>query len=436
MKPTINLFLDTRVKIKSKGDRHPLSMRVTVSNKSNRSWRLGFFFTEDEYKKAEANKNREAWREMWADIDSQTKRAEKIVRELEPFSYEEFKERFFGERYIAKVAPDEASVNHVLERVCKDYLKKEQYPMTVKLRDSVNSILKFSKTENLPMRSITPKFCRDYENYMVKKSHKKTRNGAGINMRHIRILFNQAIAMELIPRSWYPFKRESGEKSEFSDPYVIPYEQKVKEFLKEDELLTMFKASNFITEAQKRAHDAWLISFYCNGCNAADFLEFRYRNIQGDFIIFYRQKVKNATRSDSKPVKVYLSPELKELIEKIGNLPRPDNYIFDVYKPGMTVEQKYDTRKQFVSKVSQSLKHLADNLGIKKNLRLGNARHSLANVLKKNGVDREILKDLFGHTSIITADNYFGQFEEDKHAEIAKNFISFGSIEERLKKQS
>jgi hypothetical protein len=43
-----------------------------------------------------------------------------------------------------------------------------------------------------------------------------------------------------------------------------------------------------------------------------------------------------------------------------------------------------------------------------------------------------MLKDLFGHTSIITADNYFGEFEEEQHVEVAKNFISFQSIEERL----
>lgn len=43
-----------------------------------------------------------------------------------------------------------------------------------------------------------------------------------------------------------------------------------------------------------------------------------------------------------------------------------------------------------------------------------------------------MLKVLFGHTSIITADNYFGDFEEEQHVEVAKNFISLQSIAERL----
>lgn len=430
---TVSYFLDTRRSVK--GNKYPFKLRVNADRKDNRSYTTGLYFTEDEYQKLVDNPRREPWKDIWIEINSMVKRAEDIIAELDPFfSYEDFKERFFAQKTFT-VSVDESSLNYVLERVCKNYLKRDQYPMTVKLKDSVASILKFTKTSNLPMRSITPKFCREYEEWMYEKSKTKTRNGAGINMRHIRILFNQAISMNLVPRGWYPFKREAGERSDFTDPYVIPNERKVKDYLREDELVIMFKAKKFVNEAQKRAHDAWLISFYCNGCNAADFLEFKYRNIQGDFIVFYREKVKNSTRGDSKPVKVYLTPELKALIKKIGNPYVSGNYIFDVYRKGMTVEEKYKARQQFISKVSQSLKHLAQNLGIKKNLRLGNARHSLANVLKKNGVDREMLKDMFGHTSIITADNYFGEFEEEKQAEVANKFISIGNIEKRLKKK-
>lgn len=419
---TVSYFLDTRRSNKAK--KYPFKLRVNADRTNNRSYNTGLYFSEDEYKKLNEQARREPWKDLWIEINNMVKRAEDIVNELQPFfSYEEFKERFFEQKGF-EIVLDESSLNYVLERVVKDYMKRQQYSMTVKLRDSVQSILKFSKTPNLPMQSITPKFCRDYEEYMVKKSKTNTRNGAGINMRHIRILFNQAIAMGLVPRNWYPFKRESGEKSEYSDPYVIPNERKVKEYLNGDEVLTMFTAKSFVTDAQKRAHQAWLISYYCNGCNAADFLEFKYRDIKGEFIVFYREKVKNATRTDRRPVKVYLTQDLKDLIKKVGNPPAPNNYIFNCYKSGMTVEQKYEARKQFVNRVSQSLKHLAENLGIKKNLRFGNARHSLANVLKRNNVDREMLKDLFGHTSIITADNYFGDFEEDKQAEIAKNFMS------------
>jgi integrase/recombinase XerD len=123
-----------------------------------------------------------------------------------------------------------------------------------------------------------------YEDYMYAKSKTKTRNGAGINMRHIRVLFNEAIKRKLIPRNWYPFKRESGEASEFEEPYVIPYEGKIKRYLKEDEFLKFANTKDCESVNHENGRVAFLISYYCNGANAADFLRFKFRDIHDNFI--------------------------------------------------------------------------------------------------------------------------------------------------------
>jgi site-specific recombinase XerD len=67
----------------------------------------------------------------------------------------------------------------------------------------------------------------------------------------------------------------------------------------------------------------------------------------------------------------------------------------------------YRLRKQFYNKATKSLKIIAKHLGLDTGLRLANARHALANRLKRHNVDRETVKDLFGHTSIETMDNYY-----------------------------
>lgn len=222
-------------------------MRVTVNERQNRARGIGFDFTPEEYKKLIGNISKAPWKDIWNRIDANIKRGDRIVDELMPFfTFNEFWERYC-EKKTFDVIIDKSSLKYVASKVCENYLKTNQYPMTVKINDSVKSILKYTKTENMPMRSITPKFCREYEEFMYSKSIKKTRNGAGINMRHIRILFNQAIIMNLIPRGWYPFKREAGEKSEFPGPYVIPNERKVKEYLKEE-----FLAIALVMEIQWR----------------------------------------------------------------------------------------------------------------------------------------------------------------------------------------
>jgi integrase/recombinase XerD len=423
MNPTVSVFLDTRDEPKKNG-KYPLKLRVTVGEKSNRSRGIGFDFTEKEFTKLKNNQLKHPYKDIWNQIAALITKGDKIVEELMPFfTFKDFWERFFDTRKSFVIEVEKTSLNYALKMAIELYLKKGQYPMSVKVAESVRSILKYTKTENLPLRSITPEFCRKYEDYMFSKSHKFSRNGAGINLRHIRILFNYAISKNLVPKKWYPFKRKSGEASEFDDAYVIPNERKVKQFLNQEELIAFSGANEFNTESQKKAHIAFLISFHCNGANAADFLSFTFNHIQGDFIIFYREKVKNATRGDRKPVKVFLSEDLKQIIKEFGNPPSSNNYIFPVLKHGMSEEEIYKTRRLFNMACSRSLKYVAKHLGIQKNVTMANARHTLANLLKKNKVDREFVKDLFGHTSIVTADNYYEQFEDSQQKEIMNNII-------------
>ncbi len=349
MKPTVNVFLDKRTTLKS--DKHPLKLSVTADRK-NRSWSFGFAFTIDEYEKLVKNQRKAPYKDVWNEIQAHLGRAERVINEMMPFfNFSDFKNRFFAVT-STKVTSDRASLIYVQDFICAEYMSKEQYSMTVKIKDSVNSLLKFFKKDNVPMSSITPSLCRRYEDFMFSKSKTQSRNGAGINLRHIRILFNTAIANEFISREIYPFKRGPGERSEFTDAYVIPCQRKVKKYLNADQLITLSENDSFKTQSQEKAHAAFLISYYCNGANPADFLRFKFKDIDGDHITFYRQKIKNASRKDMKNVKIFITPELRGLIERYGNPPLKENYIFNCYDDGMSEVDMYRARKQFCSRAS------------------------------------------------------------------------------------
>ncbi|HTF20980.1 MAG TPA: phage integrase SAM-like domain-containing protein [Chryseolinea sp.] len=438
MKPTVTLFLDTRTVLKT--NKHRLKLRVGLSRNENRLYNLDFSFAKTEYQKLLKHQMKEPYKDTWNKIDVEVKRANAIIDGMMPyFSFSEFKD-WFEDKKSFTVVSDKTSLMAMHNLLRAKYEKNGQLPMSVKIRDSAASILKFvnkgikaeKKKDDIPMRSITPAFCRAYETYMVTKSKKQSRNGAGINMRHIRILFNEGISKRILPKEWYPFKRESGRISEFEDAYVIPNDQKVKVYLDEREMAVLSDAKTFDTERERDAHHAYFISFHCNGANAADFLRFKFRDIQGDFIIFYREKIKNATKTNRKPIKIYLSEELKKLISEVGNPPHPDSYIFKCFNDTMTMEEMYEARNRFNQAASTSLKVLLKKHGIEKNISIGKARHALANILKKNKVDREFAKDILGHTSIVTADNYYGQFEEDQHTSIFDNIVSMNKIKQRL----
>ena len=98
----------------------------------------------------------------------------------------------------------------------------------------------------------------------------------------------------------------------------------------------------------------------------------------------------------------------------------------------MTPMQRYEARKRFNRLASNSVQSIVEGLAIDKRITLGKARHTLTNILKKHKVDREFVKDILGHTSIVTADNYYDQFEDDQHSAIFNSIVSVQKMKERI----
>lgn len=413
MKPTVNIFLDTRRTKKDK--KYPLKLRVTA-NRVNRSWNIGMNYSEIEYDKLIKHARKEPYKDEWIKINKKLSDAERILNEMMPFfSFDEFADRYFHKSSLSAVS-ERASLLFILEHINNHYQMTGQISMTNKMNDSVRSILKFAKSDNISMRMITAAFCMKYENYMLAKSRTRTRNGAGINLRHVRILFNFGIKNDFIPKEWYPF-----------NDYVIPSERKVKRPLTKSELIKLSKFEGFTTEAQKTGVVAFLTSFYFNGANAADFLRFKYSNIQGDFLVFYREKIRNSRKHDMKPIKIFMSDEVRRFIKANGTSPsNPNRYIFDVLRPGMTQEEEYEAIRKYNQRATKSLKIIQKKLGLEKDLTMKNARHTLANILKNSSIDTGFIKDILGHESVTTTEFYLEGLDDPHHKRIMRKATTLG----------
>lgn len=414
MKPSVGIFLDKR-RVRRNG-KFPLKLSVTA-NRINRSWSIGMEYSESEYARLVKYSRKEPYKDEWIEINKKLALAEKIINEMMPFfSFDEFIDRFFHKTSLA-VKSERASLGFILEHMLNHYHATGQFSMKKKMSDSVQSVLKYAKADNISMRMITTSFCIGYENYMLAKSKTHTRNGAGINLRHIRILFNFGIKREFIPKEWYPF-----------NDYVIPAERKVKRPLTKSELTKVSKFRGFTSDAQKAAVIAFLASFYFNGANAADFLRFKYSNIQGDFLIFYREKIRNSRKHDMKPIKIFMSTEVKRFIKVNGSSPvSPNRYIFDVLRPEMSQDQEYEAIQKFNQRATKSLKIIQKRLGLDKSLAMKNARHTLANILKNSSINTGFIKDILGHESVATTEFYLEGLDDPIHKRIMRKATTLGT---------
>ncbi|MBA7526606.1 hypothetical protein ES705_18772 [subsurface metagenome] len=73
--------------------------------------------------------------------------------------------------------------------------------------------------------------------------------------------------------------------------------------------------------------------------NLKDICLLKYGYIHGEYIHFRRAKTEFANRN-SKPIDVFITDEVREIIERWGCKPvYPDNYIFPALTNGLTPEQ-------------------------------------------------------------------------------------------------
>ena len=82
-------------------------------------------------------------------------------------------------------------------------------------------------------------------------------------------------------------------------------------------------------EATAKYRDYWLFLYLCNGINVADFIRLKFKNIENGEICFTRQKTERTSREE-KTIRAIVTPPMQAVIDRWGNPPKADNYIFPI----------------------------------------------------------------------------------------------------------
>lgn len=159
--------------------------------------------------------------------------------------------------------------------------------------------------------------------------------------------------------------------------------------------------------------------------NMADVANLKYKNIDGNNIEFYRQKTIDTVKVKT-PIKVYLMPEIREIIKSIGNENRePDNYIFPIFKIGFSEIEKHNRLKQHIKITNKYIRRVAAANGIDEKITTYYARHSYSTILKRSGASIEFIGEQLGHQNTKTTQSYLDSFEDEHRAKHSASLINF-----------
>lgn len=263
---------------------------------------------------------------------------------------------------------------------------------------------------NLSFESVTIDWLKKYEKSMLDEG--KSYTTISMYIRCIRALFNEAKSIGLIKEAQYPFGRGK---------YEVPSGKGRKLALTLPQIKQIITYSDG-TEATERYRDLWFFSYLCNGINVNDLLKLKYSNIDGDEIHFYRSKTIH-TSKEKKEIEALVTPEMKQIIAKWGNIDKSlNNYIF----PFLTGEETPLEQKRKIQdvtyKINKRLKKIGEAIGISYT-----ARHSFASVLKRSGANIAYISESLGHTDLKTTENYLASFEKEERIKNAAFLTNFGN---------
>ena len=266
---------------------------------------------------------------------------------------------------------------------------------------SYNSFVKFNKHLDIPFIDIDILWLKRYEQWM--KSQNFAINTIGTRLRHLRVIFNQALDMKLITTDNYPFRAYKVAKMN---------QQTAKRALSKNDIVNIINYKGK-SELEILAIDIFTFSYFTAGINFIDIALLKSENIMDNRIIYYRHKTK-------KRIIVPLQQKAIELIDKY----RGGIYLFPILSAfHKTEKQIADRLHKVLSKINKHLKRIGKELNLPIPLTTYVARHSYATVLKRSGVSTSIISESLGHSTERITQVYLDSFGNEQMDKAMKNLL-------------
>ena len=264
---------------------------------------------------------------------------------------------------------------------------------------------------HIPFDAVTVSWLVRYAAFLQSEGKKQTT--IAIHLRHLRAILNEARRQGIVKEAQYPFGRGRFEIQEGEGRKMALTLVQIGQIARYDDG----------SDATAKYRDYWLFLYLCNGINVADFVRLRFRDIVNGEICFVRQKTARTTRT-RKEIRVVVTDRMLAIIDRWGNPPAPDRFIFPVLDGSEDAMRQKLKTQYFTRAVNKRMATIGEALGIG-NISTYTARHSFATVLKRAGANIAYISESLGHNDLKTTENYLASFEREERVKNAELLTKF-----------
>ena len=246
---------------------------------------------------------------------------------------------------------------------------------------ALHSFQKFLLADTIDISKVTSRLMREYEDWLAKKHGKGARAVTMYTaaVKHVHSLarkkYNDSETGDVLIKNPLEF---------YTPPKQRPAEHRDVDA---DMIQTMINTRHQLEGRERRAVDAFLLSFALMGMNAPDLLS--CKPPKDGIIIYNRQKTKNQ-RDDRAEMHVQIDPRIIPIYKEWAEVNGETAFIFHRF---------HENHKQFTWALARGLKQYRHRMGIPDGkLDFYSARHAWGTIARnKAGIDKHTVNDCLCH---------------------------------------
>lgn len=285
-----------------------------------------------------------------------------------------------------------------MKEVAEELRKSGNYGTAHIYRSSMNAIITYNGSKNLPFKKVTHEFLKSFETYLREKDC--SWNTVSTYMRTLRAVYNRAVDRHMasyIPHHFryvYTGTRADRKRAlEVEDMELLMKELPQRSHQGNGEL--------------KRARAYFFIMFMLRGMPFVDLAYLKKQDMAGNVLTYRRRKT-------GRLLTVTLLPETMKLIKKYMNTDSASPYLFPMLTSKEGTEAAYKEYQMALRTFNYQLLLLKQILALTSDLSSYAARHTWATMAYYCEIHPGIISEAMGHSSITVTETYLKPFKNKK----------------------